>query len=251
MSDGKRETARRFGAAADAYFDSAVHRESPDLDTLAAWCRAADRALDIATGAGHTAGALLAAGVERVVAADTAPPMVAKATNAYGPDGVVADAERLPFSTEAFDAVTCRIAAHHFPHPESFVEEVARVLESGGVFAFEDNVAPRDPDLADWLNGIERLRDPSHVELYTAEQWTDWLQDAGFSVAETTGTGITLDFDDWVARTNVSDEDRAELERRFQNAPAGAHDLFDVQFADDGGVNSWANPKLIVRADRR
>lgn len=251
MTDGKRETARRFGAAADAYFDSAVHRESPDLDTLGAWCRDADRALDLATGAGHTAGALLAAGVERVVAADAAPAMVAKATDAYRPDGVVADAERLPFSTDAFDAVTCRIAAHHFPHPDSFVREVARVLEPGGVFAFEDNVAPDDPDLANWLNDVERRRDPSHVELYTSDQWTDWIQDAGFSVRETTGTSITLDFDDWVARTNVSDEDRAELEHRFQNAPPGAHDLFDVQFDDAGGIVSWANPKLLLRARRR
>ena len=251
MTDGKRETARRFGAAADAYFDSAVHRESPDLATLATWCRDADHALDVATGGGHTAGALLEAGVEHVVAADAAPEMVATGVEAYGPNGVVADAERLPFTTDAFDAVTCRIAAHHFPHPRSFVQEVSRVLHPGGVLAFEDNVAPDDPDLADWLNGIERLRDPSHVELYTADQWADWFQDAGLSVEETTGSSATLDFDDWVTRTSVPEDDRRELERRFRTAPPGARDTFDIRLGDDGSVDSWANPKLLVRARRR
>ncbi len=251
MTDGKRDTARRFGAAADAYFDSAVHRDSPDLQTLAAWCRDADRALDVATGAGHTAGAVLAAGIETVVASDAAPEMVATAVDAYGPAGVVADAERLPFATDSFAAVTCRIAAHHFPDPRSFVAEVARVLEPTGVFAFEDNVAPADPALADWLNGVERLRDPSHVELHTTDRWTDWFEDAGLVVEETAGTSITLQFDSWVERTNVSPADRAELERRFRDAPDGADELFEIRFGDDGGVESWANPKRLVRARRR
>lgn len=251
MTDGKRETARRFGAAADAYFDSAVHRKSQDLETLATWCQDATRALDVATGAGHTAGALIAAGVETVVASDAAPEMVTTAIDAYGPDGVIADAERLPFATDSFDAVTCRIAAHHFPDPRSFVEEVARVLEPGGVFAFEDNVAPQDPTLSDWLNDVERLRDPSHVELYTVDQWTDWFEDAGLAVTETAGTSITLEFDSWVERTNVSPGDRAELERRFRNAPDGATDRFEISFTDDGSVESWANPKRLIRAVRR
>lgn len=251
MSDEKRETARRFGAAADAYFDSPVHRDGADRETLADWCADAERALDVATGAGHTAGALIDAGVASVVAADVAPEMVATAVEAYGPVGVVADAERLPFLDDAFDAVTCRIAAHHFPDPAAFVAEVARVLESGGVFAFEDNVAPDDPELASWLNGVERLRDPSHVELYGVDRWTGWLEAAGLAVEATGGTAIALDFESWVERTSVPEADREALQRRFRDAPPGVHELFDVEFDDDGRVVSWANPKALVRARRR
>lgn len=250
VTDEKRATARRFGDAADAYFESAVHRDSPDLATLADWCASANtsRALDVATGAGHTAGALLAAGIDDVIASDAAPAMVRTAVDAYGPTGVVADAERLPFADAAFEAATCRIAAHHFPDPVSFVEEVARVLEPGGVLAFEDNVAPSDAALADWLNGVERLRDPSHVELHTLAQWTDWFEAAGLSVETTETASITLDFADWVARTNVSADGRAELQRRFRDAPAGAHDRFHVEFDEAGTVASWANPKALIRA---
>lgn len=250
MSDEKRETARRFGDAAEAYFDSAVHREGVDRDMLADWCAGADRALDVATGAGHTAGALLDAGIETVVAADLAPEMVETTIEAYGAQGIVADAERLPFTDAAIDAVTCRIAAHHFPEPEAFVDEVARVLEPGGVLAFEDNVAPGDPLLADWVNGVERLRDPSHVSLYTVEQWTDWFEAAGLRVEETGGTAITLDFAAWVDRTDVPPDDRAELQRRFRDAPDGAHEDFDVEFGPGGDVVSWANPKTLLRARR-
>nr|WP_240479569.1 class I SAM-dependent methyltransferase [Haloprofundus marisrubri] len=131
-ADRKRDNARSFGDAASAYFDSDAHRAGDDLATLAEWCTDATRVLDVATGAGHTAGAVAAASAGDVVATDLTPEMVATATREFDLPGVVADAERLPFADDSFDAVTCRIAAHHFPDPEAFVSEVARVLEPGG-----------------------------------------------------------------------------------------------------------------------
>jgi SAM-dependent methyltransferase len=249
MDDEKRETAARFGAAAEDYFASAVHRESPDLQTLAAWCADADRALDVATGGGHTAGALAAAGVPTVVASDLSPAMVEVATREYPVAGVLADAERLPFGADAFDAVACRIAAHHFPDPAAFVAAVARVLEPGGVFAFEDNVAPAEPELASFLDGVERLRDPTHVGLTTVAQWTEWFEAAGLSVEAVESAAVRLEFEPWVERTDVPPADRRELVRRFREAPAAAVERFDVRY-DDGVVESFANPKALLRARR-
>lgn len=246
----KRDTAASFGAAAEDYFESAVHRGSDDLRTLASWCADADRALDVATGGGHTAGALAAAGVPFVVASDVSPEMVAVATREYDVEGTLADAERLPFRDDAFDAVACRIAAHHFPDPEAFVNEVARVLEPGGTLAFEDNVAPEKAALAEFLNGVERLRDPTHVELYTVEQWRGWFESAGLSIETVESAAITLDFDAWVERTEVSKADRDELRERFREAPDGAHARFDVAFDDEEAVESFANPKALIRANR-
>jgi SAM-dependent methyltransferase len=251
MSDQKRDTAASFGAAAEDYFESAVHRGSDDLRTLASWCADADRALDVATGGGHTAGALAAAGVSTVVASDLSPEMVAVATREYDVAGVLADAERLPFADASFDAVACRIAAHHFPDPEAFVAEVAPVLESGGTLAFEDNVAPADERLATFLNGVEKLRDPTHVELSSTSQWREWFEREGLTVETVESAAIRLEFDAWVERTNVSEADRAELTRRFREAPDGAHDRFAVEFADDGSVESFANPKALIRARKR
>ncbi len=44
--------------------------------------------------------------------------MVETATTEFPIAGVVSDAERLPFADGSFDAVACRIAAHHFPTPK-------------------------------------------------------------------------------------------------------------------------------------
>lgn len=242
----KRDTAARFGRAAADYRESDTHRRGDDLTTLAAWCTDADRALDVATGAGHTAGALLEEGVETVVAVDAAPEMVQTAVETYSVAGCVADAERLPFATDAFDAVTCRIAAHHFPDPAAFVTAVARVLVPGGTFAFEDNVAPEDARLADFIDRVERLRDPGHVGLDSPAEWRRRFEDSGFVVENVASVTRRLDFDAWCDRTSVSDADRAELRRRFAEADEEIRDRFAVAFGPDG-VESFVVPKRLFR----
>lgn len=247
-ADRKRASAASFGEAADAYRDSEVHRKGGDLDQLAAWCAGATRALDVATGAGHTAGAV-ARTVPEVVATDAAPEMVATAEREYDVEGVVADAERLPFGDDFFDAVTCRIAAHHFPDPESFVREVARVLEPGGTFAFEDNVAPEDDDLATFINRVESIRDPTHVESYRTSQWHDWLADADFVIEETIHLQKTLEFDAWTAAQSLPEGERERVENLLLDASDEVRELFEID-VEDGEVRSFANIKGLIRATR-
>lgn len=248
--DQKQSTAARFDQHTAAYLESAVHRAGDDLDQLGRWCSSATRGLDVATGAGHTAGALTEAGVDDVVATDAAPGMVETAVTAFPTaSGVVCDAESLPFETGSFDAATCRIAAHHFPDPQAFVEEVARVLESGGTLAFEDNVAPDDDALDEFLNTVERLRDPTHVRSYRVSQWVDWLEAAGFTVEESRVVKKTIEYDDWVATQDTPAENRRELEATFASAPPGAEDLYELTY-ENGDIASFANLKLLLRATR-
>lgn len=250
-TDQKRATAAVFNDAAAAYLDSDVHGRGQDLELIATWCRGATRALDIATGAGHTAGALANEGVPFVVAADAAPRMVQTATGAFeNLRGVVADADRLPFATNAFDAVTCRIAAHHFPDPEAFLAEVARVIQPGGIFAFEDNVSPEDATLERFINHLEGTRDPTHVNAYTTETWHDWLDDAGFAVEETTHMKKTLEFTAWVDTQSLPAADQAIVADILRDAPDTAKSFFDVKL-DDGDPVSFANLKAVIHATRR
>jgi len=249
-TDDKRAAADAFDEAAAAYVDSAVHRAGDDLETLADWCGGADRALDVATGAGHTAGAILERAVPEVVATDAAPEMVATATREFpGVRGVVADAERLPLRDGAVDAAACRIAGHHFPDPDAFVREVARVLAPGGTFAFEDNVAPDDDELDAFLNELERLRDPTHVRSYRESEWVDWLAAAGFDVEASLVVRKTIDYRDWVAQLDTPAENRRELEALFGEPPDGGEELFQITH-DEEGLASFANLKLLVRATR-
>lgn len=255
VDDSERKTAAAasFGASADGYRDSATHRAGADLDTLASWCAGADRALDVATGAGHTARALRDAGVERVVATDAAPAMVATARETVPEaEGVVGDAERLPFATDAFDAVACRIAAHHFPDPEAFVAEVTRVLRPGGTFALEDNVVPANDAFAAFLNRLERTRDPTHVESRRTATWHGWLRDATFEVRETDHVVRRIEVGPWIDRIDAPDAaDEAEIRRVLDEVPAPIAEAFGVEYDEDGAAVAFGSRKALVRAELR
>lgn len=248
-SNRKTATANSFGASAEGYLSSKTHGEGEDLELLTSWCDDASWALDVATGAGHTAGALVDAAIPNVVASDASHSMVATSVDSVpGVTGVVADAERLPFRTGTFDAVTCRIAAHHFPEPEAFVSEVSRVLRPGGVFALEDNVAPEDDTLDSFLNRFEEMRDPTHVESYRTSTWHRWMESAGFSVEETEHVMKRIDFDAWVDRIRSLDtEDKERVHQFLAEAPETVLDFFDVRF-EDGEIESFDSLKALIRA---
>src|SRR5690242_9073445 len=110
-----------FGPAAERYATSAVHSNPTALSKLVELARPkGGRLLDIATGSGHTAHAF-APNVERIVASDFTPQMLqvcrreALAKGMTNIDVCLANAQVLPFQDQSFDAVTCRLAPHHFP----------------------------------------------------------------------------------------------------------------------------------------
>lgn len=250
-SDRKRQTADAFDEGAAAYVDSEVHRRGDDLEQLAMWLTGASTVVDVATGAGHTAGAIATHSDDtRVVATDAAPAMVRTAIESFpGVAGVLADAERLPFATESIDGVSCRIAAHHFPDAKAFVSESARVLEPGGFLAFEDNIAPVDPDLDAFLNRVECLRDPTHHRSHTESEWRTWLKEADFEIIESFVIQKKIQYGSWVEQLGTPEENRRELEALFADPPDGAAALFDIQYKD-GMVQSFSNLKLVLLARR-
>ena len=157
----------QFSKTASAYVTSSIHAKGDDLQLLLELSGDVTHksVLDIATGGGHTALAFAKAGA-RVTATDLTVPMLEKAQAFIESQGVSevcfqeAKAEDLPFADDTFDRVTCRIAAHHFAEPQSFVNEVARVLKLGGQLLLVDNISPNDQELTKTMNHIEKTRDP-------------------------------------------------------------------------------------------
>lgn len=189
LNEQKTQVQDYFSRTAESYVASFSHRSGDDLQRLielGEWDKE-QQALDIATGGGHTALAV-APPVAQVTVSDLTPRMLEKAREFLLAEGItnaqfqVADSEQLPFPMEAFDRVTCRIAAHHFANVEQAVQEVVRVLKTGGLFLLIDCMAPSDPELDTFDNTVEKWRDPSHGRSYTAEEWQAFFTRAGLKI---------------------------------------------------------------------
>ncbi len=230
LTETQRRARERFGAAAEAYVASTSHARGADLSRLveAARARLGDlrgrRALDIATGGGHTARALTEAGAA-VTASDLTPAMLAaaeahlrEALPAAELRFVAAAAEALPFEDAAFDIVTCRIAAHHFGEPRTFLAEARRVLAPGGVFLLVDNIAPEDQRLGEAMNQVERLRDPTHVEAYPVSTWVRWVAEAGLEPVLLERFWRFKELGSWLRRAEAPPETEAALRSLLESA---------------------------------
>ncbi len=174
-----------FGQHHQDYAVSPRHARGADLARLIAGLRpkAPMKAADIAAGAGHTALKLAELGLD-VQAVDITPEMLRQTMEEANRRGlklslVEAPAESLPISDQSLDIVTCRRAAHHFSNVLAFLQESFRTLKPGGRLGISDMTASLGG--ADWLNHLERLRDPSHHQALAPDQWYQSLIESGFS----------------------------------------------------------------------
>jgi ubiquinone/menaquinone biosynthesis C-methylase UbiE len=254
MTDHKERVQARFGATAQSYVQSTTHASGDDLARMVALSGVTpqSRVLDIATGGGHTALAF-APHAAQVVASDMTEPML-KAAEAFirgkgalNVEFVQADAEALPFGDAAFEIVTCRIAPHHFGDVKQFVREVARVLKPGGRFVLVDTLAPAAPESDAFFNGVEVLRDPTHVRDYTEAEWRSFVGAAGLIVTATEVHLKKHNFADWVARSQMSAETTALLTERFRTASPAITEQFQI-VVEAGEVKSYVDLKLLLVA---
>ena len=257
MSDAHaRRVQAQFGPSAAAYVTSAGHAGGDDLERLLAWGRACrpGRALDVATGGGHTALAF-ASVAARVVAYDLTEPMLRAgrdfirgrgATNVAFAAGDVA---ALPFRDGAFDVVTCRIAPHHFADVAAAIRQIHRVLRPGGSFLLQDILGHDDPDANAFITEVERRRDPSHVRAYRASEWKAFLRAAGLTVMDEGVVRKVRVWDEWTARTRMTPEARRDLEALVRRAPERCRAAFDFELAGER-IASFTDRMIQVRADR-
>ncbi|HZG70677.1 MAG TPA: methyltransferase domain-containing protein [Chondromyces sp.] len=239
----KEKVQQQFGKHAEKYVTSSTHSKGSDLALLPEWLQLDPDSvvLDVATGGGHVAKAL-APHVAHVFSTDLTHQMLEtakrhldqSATNIFY---VKADAEALPFLENTFDAVTCRIAPHHFPHPELFVREVSRVLKPGGKFLLIDNIAPEEKELDVFVNRLEKLRDESHVRSYSVSEWKTWFREANLSLQKSEARKKTFVYPDWVRRTTTSEDQVKEVDHHLISASQEIKDYFSIEMVD-GSIQS-------------
>ena len=241
----------QFGKNSAKYVTSQTHAQGEDLARLVEWMEPKTSwvALDIATGGGHAAkalspkvGTLFATDFTREMLKTARSHLDESCSNVFY---VAADAETLPFLDASFDAVTCRIAAHHFPNPDLFIREAARVMKPGGKFVLIDNVAPADESLDRFINTVEMLRDESHVRAHTLKQWTQWMEDAQLVPVRSVVRKKRIPFESWVKRM-AADEAQEQRVREFMlGADPETKAYFSIR-EEDGDVTSFELDEWMV-----
>jgi ubiquinone/menaquinone biosynthesis C-methylase UbiE len=179
--------------------------------------------LDVATGGGHTA-LHFAPHVAAVIATDFTPRMLHAAADFLRPQlqniaYAGADAELLPFASNSFDLVLCRVAAHHFPDIFRFMLDAARVLKPGGVLLVQDHVMPDSRKAARYINAYEKLRDPAHVRALPEYEWRGVTLDAGLLVEHSEQFTIEHHVLSWAERQGCTAETIERLQVMLLRAP--------------------------------
>ena len=97
---------------------------------------------------------------------------------------LVGDSEHLPFPENTFDVVICTNSFHHYPNPQAFINEAARVLKTGGRLILRDYTGN---NFTVWLmNHIEmplaHLCGHGDVRIYHCREILEMCRIAGLKV---------------------------------------------------------------------
>lgn len=141
----------------------------------------------------------------RIMAVDLSKEMIEKAKERVEKEGVadkiefkVADAQKLPFKNNVFDAVILESVMAFIPDKKKAVKEFMRVVKTGGCIGFTEVAWIKEPP----ADMEKKMNDFAGGELLNPEEWKQLLVDAGLK--------------DIVAKTyklNMMDEAWDELRR--------------------------------------
>jgi len=141
-----------------------------------------DLALDVACGPGLVA-CHFAPFVSHITGHDITPEMIRQAEQAQSKAGLnnmtwqVGPADPLPFEDSTFSLVLTRYSFHHFQRPGSVLEEMIRVCRPGGRVLVADVAQP--PDKVAGYDEIELLRDPSHTQALSRDEFANLFAGSG------------------------------------------------------------------------
>lgn len=137
-----------------------------------------NRVLDVACGFGWYSIEISRAGTQ-VYGIDISKPSIQIASYC-GNSVLIADAESLPFRSNAFDAILCACSLEHFSNDEAALREIGRVLKKGGTLALSaDSFSYQG--IAQHVIEIHKARS-GVVRYYSFADLEEKLRRAGFEI---------------------------------------------------------------------
>ena len=177
ISDTRRGFEESF---AEGYFYNRQTQDSGHLERILRFVniREGMKILDLGTGSGYLSFPIAkrhpgceVVGLDIVSAALEANRKRADAEGIRNLSFVRYDGIDFPFEAETFDLVVTRYVLHHFPDIGHGIEEVSRVLKSGGALFISDP-RPNECDQDRFVDDYMRLKKDGHIRFYTREEWT-------------------------------------------------------------------------------
>ena len=209
---------------------------------------ASDCILDLACGPGIVAEAV-APHVREVMGIDATPEMIRLAQERLEQAHLanarfeVAAAEDLPFRQGRFDQVITRLSFHHFADVPTVLAEIRRVLRPAGRLIAADVVSSEDADEAALHNSLEKLRDPTHVRMFSASELVDLLGSAGFRVVHHESWRQGRAFPEWAAI--IADPARTVPLENVMRALARAGQGAGIALREESGELRFAHTWLL------
>jgi ubiquinone/menaquinone biosynthesis C-methylase UbiE len=195
-----------FARQASAMVSAPAFRQEQTLRHIYDSVRAmpAGRVLEVACGPGLVAEAI-ASLVTELVCIDATPEMLELARARLQKAGhtnvtfYATFAESLPFEDDAFDLVVTRLSFHHFKDIQCVLSEIYRVLRPQGRLVVADIISSADEEESRLHNALERLRDPSHICMFSKGQLLSALRVGGFNPLSSVIWEQRRSFREWAA----------------------------------------------------
>jgi len=93
-----------------------------------------------------------------------------------------------------------------------------------------DNVAPEHDQLDEFVNSLEKLRDPDHARPHRLSEWLQFLGAAGLRVAAEPLRDATPEpLPDWMERLGVSPAVSAAITERLAGSPVSVREAFLIR----------------------
>lgn len=142
-------------------------------------------------------------------------------------------------------------ATHHFSDVRKAVSEVARVLKQDGRFLLVDHYAPEDPILDEFINHLNRLRDPSHVRESSLSEWQAMFSANQLAYQDIQKWNLPIQYDSWIKRGGTPADREKQIIAHLNHASDEARDTFCITLNQNGQSISFCLKAILIQGIKR